>query len=181
MLRFNFIETREAELRKLVTPDLILSILLIVLLVVILQFQISKLNGQIEHLNREFARLKAEESRLKRIEEREKQLLKKKEILKRKLEIISELDRKRKVPAFLYYFGSRKNVISGVWLDSIDQKGKKLVLKGGSFNLKLISAFLANIEQNLGRVIFKNTKLVFEKVPGGEVKYYRFQFTVEMK
>jgi len=181
MLRFNFIESREAKLRKLITPELVLVVVIVIGSIVVVVSQISGLNHQIDSLNKEFSRLKAEEARLRKIEIEEKRLLERKKILKRKLEIISELDRRRKVPGFLYYFGDRKNLISGVWLDSLDQKGKTLVLKGGSFNLKLISKFLANVERDLGKVIFKNTKLVSEKAPGGEVKYYKFQFTVEMK
>jgi len=180
MLRFNFVETKEVKLKKFLVPELIISILIIVVFLVGVQVQILSLDKEISHFNKEIRRLKAEESRFKRIErEEERQLVEKKRVIRNKLRIITELDRKRKVPAFLYYFGKRENVDPGVWLYSIDKKGNRLVIKGGALNLSLISSFLSKIEKNLGRVVFKSTELVLGK--SSKVNYYKFQFTVEMK
>jgi type IV pilus assembly protein PilN len=181
MLRFNFAESRGTKIRKSLLLDLALVLIILSIFVIGIKLQISILDRQIYSLEEGIRDLKSERLRLKKVEAEEKQLIEKEKILKAKLKVISELEERRKVPGFLYYFGDRKNLISGVWLDSLDQKGKALVLKGSSFNLKLISRFLANVERDLGKVIFKNTKLVSEKMPGGEVKYYKFQFTVEMK
>ncbi|WP_457567395.1 PilN domain-containing protein [Desulfurobacterium sp.] len=184
MLRFNFLEKKETIVEKILKPDVILAVLLGLALAGGLSWYTGQLKMQESELKQESLKLDKELARLKRIQQEEKRLVKIREALKKKLGVISELEKKRHVPEYLYFFASRKNVPYGVWLTGLKQNGKNLFIEGGAYNLNLVSAFLKNVEQGLGEVKFRQTSYEEYKIKDSANKsyhYYKFQFTVEMK
>ncbi|OMH41268.1 PilN domain-containing protein [Desulfurobacterium indicum] len=183
MLRFNFLEKKETFVEKLLKPDVILAVLLALALAGGLSWYTGQLKMQEATLKQENARLDKELARLKKIQREEKRLIKTRETLQKKLQVISELDRKRDVPQYIYFFADRKNVPYGVWLTGLRQSGDNIFIEGGAYNLKLVSTFLKNIEQGLGSVKFRQTSYeeYKSKDTGKTYHYYKFQFNVEMK
>ncbi|WP_297445724.1 PilN domain-containing protein [Desulfurobacterium sp.] len=183
MLRFNFLEKKETFVEKILKPDIILAVLLALALTGGLSWYTGQLKLEELSLRKENARLDKELVRLRKIQREEKLLIKKRQVLKKKLQVISELDKKREVPRYIYFFAARNNVPYGVWLIGLRQSGNSLFIEGGAYNLKLVSKFLKNVEQNLGTVKFKQTS--YEEYKSKESNktyhYYKFQFTVEMK
>ncbi len=183
MLRFNFLEKEESLIEKVLKPDIVLALLIAFLVSGGLFWYVGQLKNRETILKRESLKLDRELARLKKVQSDEKKLLQERTRLKKKMEIISELDNKRKVSQFVYFFADRRNIPSEVWLKGLKQDGNKVFIEGEAYNLKIISQFLKNIEENLGNVTFKDT--VYEeytsKSTGKTYKYYKFRFNVEMK
>jgi len=183
MLRFNFLEREETFVEKLLKPDIILAILLLFITVGGLFWYTGQLRSKEKFLNQEISRLDRELARLKKVQAEEKKLIKVRETLKKKLNVISQLDKERQVPFFIYFFADRKNVPYGVWLTGLKQQGKEIYISGGAYNLKLVSQFLKNVEEKIGSVKFRKTS--YEEYKSKETdtiyRYYKFSFIVEMK
>ncbi len=182
MLRFNFAEVKESPIKKFLNPDVIFSLLLIAGILVIAHLQKLVIQQEISNVKKDIYHLQAEKRKLAAIAREEKILKSKKEELNRKLYVISQLDKSRNVPSFLYFFANLSN-IKGIWLESVSKNGKSLLLTGHSFNLNQLSNFLRKISQNLGNITFKDA---YRKTYRNEelklkIDYYTFQVNVEKK
>ena len=182
MLRFNFAETRESAYSKYLKPDLFFLLIVIASVIVgtfiytlSVKEEIRKAQSRIEQLNREIRRLH-------QIQRREKELLSMKRKLQEKLAVVSKLDKNRKVPRFLYFFADPENV-KGIWLNSLDYSGRKLVISGGTLDILRFPNFLSVTEEKLGRVLFRSTeRQVYEnKELNFKQIYYKFNFGVELR
>ena len=182
MLRFNFAEKKESKYIRYVRPDLLFSLLVLLVVVAITYSYTSSINEEIRRTQQQIVKLRSEINRLSRIQKKEKELINVKKELQKKLEIVSQLDKNRKVPEFLYFFADPANV-RGIWLTDLNYTGKELRLTGGSLDIEEFPDFLKIVERKLGKVTFKMTdraiyssrKLNFSSV------YYRFTFNVELK
>ena len=182
MLRFNFAETRESAYSKYLKPDLFFLILVVATVIVGVFFYTSSLKEEIRKAQSRIEQLNREIRRLHQIQRREKELLSMKKELQRKLTIVSRLDKNRKVPQFLYFFANPENV-KGIWLNSLDYSGRKLVVSGGTLNIQRFPNFLSITEEKLGRVLFRSTeRQVYEnRELNFKQVYYKFNFGVELK
>ena len=183
MLRFNFAEVKESKLAKYLNPDIIFAILVIAGFLSIAYLQQNILKQEITKVNSDISRLKAERRRLSAIAREEKILIKKKAELNRKLEVISQLDKSRNVPTYLYFFANPSNV-KGIWLETLSEKNNKnMLISGCSYNLNDLSNFLKKVSENLGRITFKKAvrKTYQNKDLKLKINYYSFQVNVERK
>ena len=182
MLRFNFAETKESAYSKYLKPDLIFFFLIIVSVAVGTYLYSASLNREIKNAQLQINSLKREISRLRQIQRSEKELISRKRELQKKLDVVSQLDRKRKVPAFLYFFADPDNV-KNIWLDSLEYTGNQLYLVGGTFNIKKFPDFLKISEEKLGSILFRKTfRQIYEnKELNYKVVYYKFNFGLELK
>ena len=182
MLRFNFAEVRESAFEKYVRPDLLFLILVVIAAIGIELFLESSLKSQIEMTKREIARLEAEKRRLFRIQREEKSLITKKKMLEEKLRVVSELEKNRKVPKPLYFFGSKENM-KGIWLNELRISGKLVGVNGNIWNIEQFPDFLKKVETEIGRVLFRQTRRVeYEnKELRFRTHFYNFEFEAEQK
>ena len=182
MLRFNFAEKKESKYIKYVRPDLLFSLLVLLIVVAVTYSYTSSISEEINRTQQQIVKLRSEINRLSRIQRKEKELISVKKELQKKLEIVSQLDKNRKVPEFLYFFADPTNV-KGIWLTDLHYSGRELHLTGGVLDIEAFPEFLGIVEDKLGKVTFKRTdravyssrKLDFSSV------YYRFTFDVELK
>ncbi len=182
MLRFNFAETKESAYSKYLKPDLIFFFLIIVSVAIGTYLYSVSLNQEIKNAQLQINSLRREISRLRQIQRSEKELISRKRELQKKLDVVSQLDRKRKVPAFLYFFADPDNV-KNIWLDSLEYTGNQLYLVGGTFNIKKFPDFLKISEEKLGSILFRKTfRQIYEnKELNYKVVYYKFNFGLELK
>ncbi|ADU96867.1 Fimbrial assembly family protein [Thermovibrio ammonificans HB-1] len=182
MLRFNFAELKESKFEKYVRPDLIFLVFVLLLVFAVYYFWVSSIESQISAVDSKIARLRAEKARLLRVQREVGRLKKLEQELKHKLSVVSELERKRHVPQFLYFFGN-PDYVKGIWLTELSSKGKLLHVKGATFNVKRVPLFLQYVETNLGNVVFRETKrkVFSDRRLRLNIPYYQFNFSVEMK
>ena len=182
MLRFNFAERKESTYARYIKPDLIFFALIILTVFVGSYFYTLSLKQEIRNAQLQIESLNREIRRLHRIQRTEKELISRKRELQKKLKIVSELDAKRKVPAFLYFFANPNNV-KNVWLNSLTYSGNYLELTGGTFNINRFPEFLRISEENLGRVLFRKTlrQIYVNRDLNYRVVYYKFNFGLELK
>ena len=182
MLRFNFAETRESKFVKYVRPDIIFVVFLLSLIFAIDLYWEQTITSEMAKVKSEIQKLELEKKKFKRIEGKRKKLIKCKEELQKKLAIVKELERKRYVPQFLYFFGNRKNT-SGIWFDSISYRENSLNLEGYSMNLEYLYSFIRRLDNNLGTVLFKNARMEAMEVKelNRKINYYKFQVNVELR
>jgi len=182
MLRFNFAETKESAYAKYLKPDLIFFLLIIISIGVGTYLYTLSLNQEIRNAQLQIDNLRREIRRLHQIQRTEKELLSKKKELQKKLKVVSQLDRKRNVPSFLYFFAERNNV-KDIWLESLTYNGNRLQLVGGTFDVNRFPSFLKISEEKLGSILFRKTYRQFyeNKDLNYKVTYYKFNFGLELK
>ncbi|WP_456456645.1 hypothetical protein [Thermovibrio sp.] len=179
MLKFNFAETRESRIRKYLKEDLLLLLAVVLIAVVAFILIEKQIEENIERANKEITKLRREERRLRSIQKLIKSLEVKKDKLKEKLEIVSELDRRREVPKPMYFF-LQKEYMKGIWLEELTLDSNYVKTVGNIWEVKQFPAFLKNVEENIGKVIFKEIKEVKVSKPLN-IKYYTFKFKAESK
>ena len=182
MLRFNFAETKESTYSKYLKPDLIFFFLIILSVIIGTYLYTATLKQEIKNAQLQIDSLNREIRRLHQIQRTEKELISRKKELQRKLEVVSLLDKRRKVPAFLYFFADPNNV-KDIWIDSLNYSGNQLQLTGGTFNIKKFPYFLKILEENLGNILFRKTfRQTYEnRELNYKVVYYKFNFGLELK
>ncbi len=180
MLRFNFAETRESRIRKYLREDLVFF--LAVLLITISAFLLIKnqTEKKIRKINAEIAKLKREKYRLQSTQRLLKSLRVKRNKLKEKLAIVSELDRRREVPKPLYFF-LQKEYMKGVWLREVKLTSNSVKTIGNIWKVEKFPAFLKSVEENIGKVLFKEIREVEKNIKNLKVKYYTFKFKAERR
>ncbi len=180
MLRFNFAETRESRIKKYLREDLIF--LVVVLLITISAFLLIKTQTEkkINKVNAEIAKLNREKYRLQNIQRLLRSLRIKRNKLKEKLAVVSELDRRRKVPKPLYFF-LQKEYMKGVWLKEVKLTSNSVKTIGNIWKVEKFPIFLKSVEENIGKVLFKEIKEVEKNIKNLKVKYYTFKFKAERK
>lgn len=182
MLRFNFAERKESAYAKYIKPDILFLLFVILSVSAGVYLYTNTIQQQINATQQRIEELRNEIRRLHRVQRKEKELLTIKKEFKRKLNIISQLDRNRKVPKFLYFFANPSNV-KDVWLDSLVYSNRNLQIRGGTENISEFPVFLKNVEANLGRVLFKDTerKVYTNRKINFTAVYYNFKFSVGLK
>ncbi|WP_163327734.1 PilN domain-containing protein [Desulfurobacterium thermolithotrophum] len=182
MLRFNFAEEKKSILAKYFHPDIVFTIFLLLSVLSIEQYWERSINTELVKTKDEIRKLELEKSKLKNIEKKEKELAEYRKELQKKLTVVKELERKRHVPSFLYFFGNKK-YISGIWLSSLSYQDNSINLTGNSKNLKNLYTFLKELDKNLGTVTFKNASLetIEFKNLHKQVNYYKFQVNLELR
>lgn len=182
MLRFNFAETKESAYSKYLKPDLIFFLLIVFSVSVGTYLYTLSLNQKIKNAQLQIDNLRREIRRLHQVQRTEKELLSKKKELQKKLSVVSQLDKRRKVPGFLYFFAEPDNV-KNVWLDSLSYTGNRLQLVGGTLNIDKFPDFLNISEEKLGSILFRKTfrKFYENKNLDYKVTYYKFNFGLELK
>jgi len=182
MLRFNFAERKESSYSKYLKPDLIFFILIVLGIFIGSYFYTASLKQEIRNAQLQIERLNREIKRLHRVQRTEKELISRKKELQKKLRIVSELDVKRKVPAFLYFFADPNNV-KDIWLTSLTYSSNRLELKGGTLDITKFPKFLKISEENLGKILFRKVsrQIYINKKLDYKVTYYKFNFGLELK
>ncbi|SMP04600.1 type IV pilus assembly protein PilN [Desulfurobacterium pacificum] len=183
MLRFNFAEVKESQLAKYLNPDILFALIVIIGILSVTYLQKTVIQQEISKIQSDISRLQAEKRRLSAVAKEEKILKKKKEELNRKLSVISQLDKSRNVPSFLYFFANPSNT-KGIWLDAVFERNKNaLFISGYAYNLNRLSDFLKKVSQNLGDITFKDAyrKTYENKELKLKINYYTFQVNVERK
>jgi type IV pilus assembly protein PilN len=182
MLRFNFAEARESKFVKYIHPDLIFAVFLLSLVFAIDLYWERTITNELVKVKSEIQKLEREKKKFKRIEGKRKKLIKYREELQKKLAVVKELESKRYVPQFLYFFGDKKNTY-GIWFDSISYRENSLSLEGYSINLEHLYSFIGKLDSNLGTVLFKNANLQTIKLKNlnRKINYYKFQVNLELK
>ena len=182
MLRFNFVKSRKTAVLEDILPDLVFIGTLIAIVGIGNYAYVSYLKGKIEEAQKQERQLRRKIENLHRIQKEGQKFMSLKEELRRKLNIMANLNKKRKVPAFLYFFSKPQN-IKGIWLDSILYSDSQLLLTGGTLEIKNFPKFLSLTENKLGEILFKNVKReIYEnRSLGFKQSYYEFNFGVRLK
>jgi type IV pilus assembly protein PilN len=182
MLRFNFAETRESKFAKYIRVDVLFIVFLVSLVFAIDLYWERAITREITKVESEIQKLELEKKKFKKIEKKRRKLIKYRKELQKKLAVVKELEKKRYVPQFLYFFGNEKNV-AGVWLDSVSYHGNSLSIEGNSLNLEYLYSFIRKLDNNLGTVFFKGASLQSMELKNlnKKVDYYKFQVNVELK
>ncbi len=182
MLRFNFAEAGKSKFAKYVRPDTFFAVFLLFLVFAVDLYWEQTITGEMVKVKSEVRELEQKKRRLKNIKRKEKKLTQQKDELQKKLAVVKELERKRYVPQFLYFFGDKKNT-TGIWFNSISYRENSLSLEGNSINLEYLYGFIGKLDGSLGTVLFKNADLQTMELrdPSRKINYYRFQINLELK
>ncbi len=179
MLRFDFAKVTESKFEKYVRPDLLFVLLVFIAVIGVTLFIESNIKQEIQRVKSKITSLEREKNRLKNIGKIEKELLKKKKELEFKLSVFDDLNKKRKVPDFLYFFSSSK-YMENVWLVSLSLKGKSLEIGGVCPDLRRFYTLLEDIDLNMGMVTMKDTVYVPIPLEKNRKGIYRFSLKVKL-
>ena len=178
MLRFNFAELKESKFEKYVRPDIIFLVFVLVCVLAVDYFIENSLQVRLEQLDKKIVLLKKGKIRLRKIRKEVSRLEKLRKELKHRLLVVAQLEKGRQVPYYLYFFGNPK-FVNNIWLSELVSKGSLLKIEGGTLKLNNLPKFIGDIENNLGRVLFKDTRRVnLDKL---NLEYYNFNFRLELK
>lgn len=134
-------ELRREKQRQFITL-LGLSVILMGLIILVVHLRI---NGMIDHQE---SRNRFLENQIKQVEKQIKEIDKLEEEKRRllaRMEVIQELQRNR--PEVVHLFDEIARIIpEGIYLESMKQSGKNLVLNGIALSNARVSAFMRNIE-----------------------------------
>ncbi len=174
MLRFNFAEVTESTFEKYLRADILFIILVAVSVFAALNFAKSRVQEEIANLDINIKAFEAEKRRLKDVRKIEKTLREKKKELEFKLSVFDDLNRKRKVPDYLYFFANSNNM-ENVWLLSLSSRGN-IQLTGFSRGLNNLHRFLRTVENRFNGVTMEKTFFipVFSKTDG----IYKFDLKI---
>jgi len=179
MLRFNFAELSESKFGKYLKIDAVFLFLVLLLVHLAANWQISSINKKISILDSRISKLQATLKKLTKIKKNEKKLLSLKDKLRVKLSVVNELERRRHVPEFLYFFSDPQN-LRGIWLEQLRYDLDTLRITACTLDVRYISLFFKNIERKLGAVQLKKIERRIYKGKNVTSNYYRFNFDVEL-
>jgi hypothetical protein len=182
MLRFNFAEIEESKYKQYIRVDLGFSLIVFLLVIFLVHYQTQSIKREIGITDSRISQLNSEIKRLRKLKIFEGKLLSLKTNLQNKLSIVSNLEKSRHVPNFLYFFEKRQNV-SGVWLDRLKYNKNTLSIEANALDLKLIPQFLKRVDSELGTVKLRDIerKKYENRDLNFKIDYYKFKFSVRLR
>ncbi|MEO2069472.1 MAG: PilN domain-containing protein [Desulfurobacteriaceae bacterium] len=182
MLRFNFANIKPSLAERLLTPEFIIGSLIFTIFMGFNIYSEVSTRSKISEVERKITYLEQQRNVLKTLEKKEKELREVKAELEKKLAVIEKLEKERKIPNYLYFFGNKENV-NGIWLEVLASKGKRLSIVGNAEDMGKLHDFLEKLESRLGKTYLKDVKLktIELKNLNKTIEYQHFLLNVEME
>jgi type IV pilus assembly protein PilN len=147
MIRINLLPFRAARKKENIRKQVVIFFLSIFLVISLLGYFVIFYTSKVNALKDRDKQLKTELATLEKVEKEIKQMEKEIKEIEDKLNVIKELDAKKTGPVHLLDGIAMAIPRDKLWLVSLSESGKSLILKGVAMDNETVALFMNNLEK----------------------------------